>query len=96
MVVSRLSTDSRPDSVVFTPSWNPTTGTSCLTVFTEGMLPAPVEDPVFHGYSLGWYARSWSADSPPFLVVNPGRPCEAFFPATPAHWARHAFRARGS
>ncbi|MEU2856111.1 DUF1266 domain-containing protein [Streptomyces syringium] len=96
MVVSRLSADSHPDSVVFTPSWSPATGTSCLAVFTEGMLPAPVEDPVFYGYSLGWYARGWSASDPPFLVVNPGSPCEAFFPTTPAHramWQQHADRA---
>ncbi|MFI1259192.1 DUF1266 domain-containing protein [Streptomyces netropsis] len=97
MVVSRLSADSRPDSVVFTPSWRLATGTSCLVVLTEGMLPAPVEDPVFYGYSLGWYARGWGAGDPPFLAVNPGSPCEAFFPATPAHravWQQHADRAK--
>ncbi|MEV5240710.1 DUF1266 domain-containing protein [Streptomyces cinnamoneus] len=95
MVVSRASADAHPDSVVFTPSWNPQAKIACLAVFTEGMLPAPAEDPVFQGYSLGWYARVWEDRDPPFLVVNPGSPCEGVLPATPAHravWQRHAER----
>ncbi len=97
MTVPRQRADADPGSVVFTPYWNPQTGTTCVAVFTEGMLPAPVEDPVFYGYSLDWYATDWHISDPPFLVVNPGSPCEAFFPTTLAHrtiWGQHAERGR--
>ncbi|MFT2016693.1 DUF1266 domain-containing protein [Streptomyces sp. 796.1] len=93
---SRARVDAHPDSVVFTPYRDPRTRTDCLAVYTEGMLPAPVEDPVFHSGSLGWYARVWGAKDPQWLAVNPGSPCEAYFPTTTSHravWQQHAERA---
>ncbi|MER0242870.1 DUF1266 domain-containing protein [Streptomyces sp. HSW2009] len=93
---SRARVDARPDSVVFTPYRDPRTRTDCLAVYTEGMLPVPVEDPVFHSGSLGWYARVWGAKDPRWLAVNPGSPCEAYFPTTTSHravWQQHAERA---
>ncbi|MFC4516263.1 DUF1266 domain-containing protein [Streptomyces ehimensis] len=91
--VTRANADAETRTVPFTPYWNPQTGTPCLAVFTEGMLPPPAEDPVFCGYSLGWYARVWEPGDPPYLVVNPGSPCEAVIPANPAGreiWQWHA------
>ncbi|MFF7024517.1 DUF1266 domain-containing protein [Streptomyces klenkii] len=99
LAVSRRQADSAPDSVFFTPYWNPQTNTQCLAVFTEGMLPAPVPDPVFVARSLDWYGRAWEDADPPFLAVNPGSPCEAFLPTTPAHravWRQHHERARNA
>ncbi|MFE6780482.1 DUF1266 domain-containing protein, partial [Streptomyces sp. NPDC057676] len=90
---SRARVDTHPDTVVFTSYRDPRTRTDCLAVYTEGMLPAPAEDPVFHAGSLGWYARVWGPKDPPWLAVNPGSPCEAYFATTPAHralWQRHA------
>ncbi|WP_449479152.1 DUF1266 domain-containing protein [Streptomyces abikoensis] len=99
LAVSRQQADARPGSVVFAPYWNPQTRTQCLAVFTEGMLPVPVADPVLVAHSLGWYARVWEDADPAFLVVNPGSPCEALLPTTPAHravWQQHHDRARGA
>ncbi|MFH8785870.1 DUF1266 domain-containing protein [Streptomyces roseoverticillatus] len=99
LAVSRQRADAAPDSVFFAPYWNPQTRTQCLAVFTEGMLPAPVPDPVFVAHSLGWYARAWEDADPPFLAVNPGSPCEALLPTTPAHravWQQHHDRARSA
>ncbi|MGW1195131.1 DUF1266 domain-containing protein [Streptomyces sp. NPDC002536] len=99
LAVPRERADAEPPSVVFTPYRHPRTGIVCLAVFTEGMLPAPVADPVFCGYSLGWYAREWNDADPPYLAVNPGSPCEAIIPATAAHravWSEHADRVRTS
>ncbi|MEU1816727.1 DUF1266 domain-containing protein [Streptomyces roseifaciens] len=96
LAISRKQADAAPDSVFFSPYWSPQTRTECLAVFTEGMLPAPVADPVFEARSLGWYARAWETGDPPFLAVNPGSPCEAFLPTTPAHravWQQHRERA---
>ncbi|TVZ93579.1 DUF1266 domain-containing protein [Streptomyces sp. BK340] len=64
-------------------------------VYTEGMLPAPEPHRVFDRKSLGWFARGWEPTDPPWLVVNPGSPCEAFLPSAPPHsgaWAQHAER----
>ncbi|WP_424889523.1 DUF1266 domain-containing protein [Streptomyces sp. XH2] len=99
LAVSRRQADSAPDAVFFTPYWNPQTNTQCLAVFTEGMLPVPVPDPVFVSRSLEWYGRAWQDADPPFLAVNPGSPCEAFLPTTPAHravWRQHHERARNA
>ncbi|MEU3078478.1 DUF1266 domain-containing protein [Streptomyces laurentii] len=85
----RAYADANPDSVRFDPCWNPHTRTQCLVVYTAGMLPAPVEDPVFVTGSLGWFAKSWSPTDPPYLVVNPGSPCEGVLQAGEegrAHW----------
>ncbi|MEV4438378.1 DUF1266 domain-containing protein [Streptomyces sp. NPDC049577] len=99
LAVPRHHVEANPGSVLFMPYWNPRTGTQCLAVFTEGVLPAPVEDPVFCANSLGWYARVWEDRDPPFMVVNPGTPCEAVLPAGPAYratWTRHHERALGA
>ncbi|MCK1823357.1 DUF1266 domain-containing protein [Streptomyces sp. XM83C] len=65
-------------------------------VFTVGMLPAPDPYRVFDWEPLGWFARQWEPSDPPFLVVNPGSPCEAFLPTAPPNsgaWAQFADRA---
>ncbi|MFI8993666.1 DUF1266 domain-containing protein [Streptomyces sp. NPDC053542] len=90
---SRAAADAHPGTVRFQPYWDRRTGTLCLAAFTLGMLPAPVEDPVFWSGSLDWFARNWEAHDPPWLAVNPGSPCEAYFPTSPGHravWQRHA------
>ncbi|MEC4019283.1 DUF1266 domain-containing protein [Streptomyces sp. H27-D2] len=95
---SRARLDVRPETVVFTPYWDTRVRSSCLAVFTPGMLPAPVADPVLVSRSLNWYAESWKEGDPPLLAVNPGSPCEAFLATTPAHravWRRHADRVFG-
>ncbi|MER7400800.1 DUF1266 domain-containing protein [Streptomyces sp. NPDC000151] len=89
---SRAAADAHPGTVRFQPYWDQRTGTPCLAVFTAGMLPAPVEDPVFFSASLDWYARKWEPHDPPWLAVNPGSPCEAYFPTSPEHrtvWRQH-------
>ncbi|WP_236591800.1 DUF1266 domain-containing protein [Streptomyces sp. NHF165] len=81
---------------VFTPEWRPEIQAQCLVVYTTAMLPPPVEDPVFRYGSLGWLAEVWDRNDPPWLAVNPGSPCEAYFPASRAYcalWAEHAARA---
>lgn len=85
--------DSHPAEVQILPFFAPQVGGACVALYTEGVLPAPVEDPVFHSASLAWYAGAWDHTDPAWLVINPGTPCEAFFPTTPAHraqWQRHA------
>ncbi|MFE5294805.1 DUF1266 domain-containing protein [Streptomyces sp. NPDC056632] len=59
------------------------------------MLTAPVPDPVFDTCGLGWLATEWGPERPPYLVVNPGSPCEGILPASPeglALWQRHDAR----
>ncbi|CAM5355250.1 hypothetical protein SANTM175S_02167 [Streptomyces antimycoticus] len=88
---SRLQ--ARPGTVLFTPYWYPQVQANCLPLFTEGMLPAPHPETVYLSYSLGWFATEWEPDDPPWIVVNPGSPCETFFPTSPAHralWSGHA------
>ncbi|NUW42536.1 DUF1266 domain-containing protein [Nonomuraea rhodomycinica] len=93
----RATADSRPGWISYTPTyWGPHPGaTSKYLVFlTEGMLPAPVADPVFFQDDLGELADNWPQDDEG-LAINPGSPCGAFFPATAAHrltWRRHADR----
>ncbi|TVL91028.1 DUF1266 domain-containing protein [Streptomyces sp. SAJ15] len=90
---TRDHADSHPDTVTFIPHRHPQTGARYLAVFTEGMLPPPTPELVFHGGSLDWYARAWKESDPPWLAVNPGTPCEAFLPTSPerrADWRRHA------
>ncbi|MGV9313945.1 DUF1266 domain-containing protein [Streptomyces sp. NPDC003691] len=84
--------DAHPGEVQFLPDFSPQVGGPCLTVRTEGVLPAPVADPVYSSASLSWYAKAWDPGDPPWLAVNPGTPCEAYFLTTPAHraqWQRH-------
>ncbi|MEV1173379.1 DUF1266 domain-containing protein [Nonomuraea sp. NPDC049784] len=93
--MSRANADSRPGWVSYTPTyWDTQPGTKFLAFFTDGMLPAPAPDPVFFQDDLGELAQNWPRDDE-WLAINPGSPCEAFFPATAAHrlvWRRHAER----
>ncbi|RAJ55912.1 uncharacterized protein DUF1266 [Streptomyces sp. KhCrAH-43] len=93
MMQSRAYVDANPENTRFHPYWNPQTGTMCLAVYTGGMLPPPVADPVYNSYYLGWFAKTWEQNDPPYLVVNPGSPCEGILPAGPegrALWQHHA------
>ncbi len=79
----------------FTTRWDVRAGAYCRSVFTPGMLPAPEADPVFVRRTLKNFASDWP-DEGTWLLVNPGSPCEAYFPATMAHralWRQHAERA---
>ncbi|MFH7596807.1 DUF1266 domain-containing protein [Streptomyces racemochromogenes] len=93
MMQSRAHVDANPGSSLFHPYWNPGTQTMCLAVYTAGMLPQPLPDPVYNGYDLDWFAEVWTTQDPPYLVVNPGSPCEGVLPAGPegrALWRRHS------
>ncbi|WP_432009786.1 DUF1266 domain-containing protein [Streptomyces cucumeris] len=93
---TRLQT--HPRTVRFTPYWYQQVGAECLPVFTEGMLPAPHPETVFLSQSLEWFADEWRPGDPPWIVINPGTPCETFFPAGPAQralWKQHAQNAPG-
>ncbi|WP_282696373.1 DUF1266 domain-containing protein [Streptomyces sp. CC208A] len=92
VVQSRTLSDAEPDTFYWHPTWNPGTRSDCLAVYTAGMLPAPVPDPVFDTCDLGWLAERWGPTKPPYLVVNPGSPCEGVIPASPeglALWRWH-------
>lgn len=92
MMQSRAYVDTSSGHSRFHPYWNPRTQTMCLAVYTAGMLPAPQPDPVYNGYTLGWLARVWEPHDPPYLVVNPGSPCEGVLPAGPEGrqlWQQH-------
>ncbi|WP_237518734.1 DUF1266 domain-containing protein [Streptomyces sp. SID5910] len=59
------------------------------------MLPTPTPDQVFDVHSLRWFADVWGPGDPPYIVVNPGTPCEAWLPAAPPHsaaWAQYSER----
>ncbi|MEU4698650.1 DUF1266 domain-containing protein [Nonomuraea dietziae] len=93
--MSRARADARPGWVSYTTTyWGPGPGARCLAFFTDGMLPAPVPDPVFFEVDLDQLVKDWPQEDP-WLAINPGSPCGAFFPATAAHrqvWRRHADR----
>ncbi|MFJ5709106.1 DUF1266 domain-containing protein [Streptomyces sp. NPDC093105] len=92
VVQSRTLSDAEPDTFHWHPTWSPQTRSNCLAVYTAGMLPAPVADPVFDTCDLGWFAKVWGPTKPPYLVVNPGSPCEGVLPASPdgiALWKWH-------
>ncbi|MFD5575446.1 hypothetical protein ACFWJA_47300, partial [Streptomyces cadmiisoli] len=76
MMQSRAYVDANGSNTRFHPYWNPQTQTMCLAVYTGGMLPPPVADPVYNCYDLRWFAEVWNQNDPPYLVVNPGSPCE--------------------
>ncbi|MFI9204711.1 DUF1266 domain-containing protein [Streptomyces sp. NPDC053048] len=93
--MSRAFADANPGKVRAGVYWEPRMGVECYAYFTQGMLPAPVEDPVFYSDTLDELVDYWPRPDA-WLAVNPGTPCEAFFPATPAHravWKEHADRA---
>ncbi|MEU1949401.1 DUF1266 domain-containing protein [Streptomyces sp. NPDC059474] len=89
----RARADSRPGTVRFTPQWNTHLRADCLALFTEGILPPPDPELVFQSMTLEWYASVWDEKEAPWIAINPGTPCEAFFPAatpeTRAVWRRH-------
>ncbi|MFF0450095.1 DUF1266 domain-containing protein [Streptomyces sp. NPDC004609] len=98
MAEPRALADAVPRRMEFTPYYAPQLGHQYAAVYTEGMLPAPVADPVYFSGSLDWYARVWADSDPEWLAVNPGSPSEAFFPTSPAHralWRRHAAGGEG-
>ncbi|MDK1472501.1 DUF1266 domain-containing protein [Streptomyces sp. 549] len=77
------------------PFWNKSLGSHCMAYYTDGMLPVPGDNPVYEGESLRSLASSWPSDRW-WLAVNPGTPCEAYFPGTMAHrvqWRAHAEQA---
>ncbi|MFI9305281.1 DUF1266 domain-containing protein [Streptomyces triculaminicus] len=87
--------DSHPGRVKVGSYWEPRLGRECYAFLTHGVLPAPVENPVFFTDDLEGVAGFWP-EPDVWLAINPGTPCEAFFPATPAHravWKEHAQRA---
>lgn len=87
--------DANPGSILASVYWEPRMGVECYAYFTRGMLPAPVEDPVFYRTSLASIVDYWPRPHA-WLAVNPGTPCEAFFPAAPAQralWAEHTRKA---
>lgn len=93
--VFRDKADAHPEGTY--PCYRHDTNTSARRweVFTHGMLPAPVPDIVYAEARLSWFARAWTASSPPTIVINPGSPCELALPHGPAHsteWSRHAER----
>jgi hypothetical protein len=94
--MSRSQADSRQDWNFYNPvRWDPRHGVRSLVFLTDGMLPAPVPDPVFFRTDLAALAHDWPGGEA-WLAVNPGSPCEAFFPTTAAHrqvWRRHTERA---
>lgn len=109
--MSRLRMDANPGKLVLDPTWHPAVRAECVSVFTEGMLPEPAPTPVYFSAGLDWYANAleqyasslgWFARRlgrrtfPPYLIVNPGTPCQAAFPTGRDHlgaWRQHAFAA---
>nr|WP_254879110.1 DUF1266 domain-containing protein [Streptomyces sp. NA04227] len=95
-LVPRAVADARPGQWGPAPVWNPHTGTPVLALYTAGMLPAPLADPVFVSCELAAPARHLGhPGDPPWLVVNPDSPCEGYFPTTPWHrsvWQHHVER----
>jgi hypothetical protein len=96
-LVSRSWLDARAGRIPArqAPVWRPEVQGWCAAVYTQAMLPAPIEDPVFVSVGLDELAFDWSHEDPPWLAVNPGSPCEAYFSAVPgcrALWRQHADR----
>ncbi|MEU1662326.1 DUF1266 domain-containing protein [Streptomyces sparsogenes] len=96
---SKARLDAHPTTLRCTPYWYPQVRANCLPILTEGMLPPPDHDAdtVFNCEPLDWFARTWQNGSTTWIVINPGSPCEVFFPATPTHralWHGHVERAQ--
>jgi hypothetical protein len=87
--------EAHPGTYLCTPYWYSQVRANCLPILTEGMLPAPDAETAFRRTSLDWLADGWRDSATSWIVVNPGSPCEVFFPATPAHralWQQHVRR----
>ncbi|MGW0992683.1 DUF1266 domain-containing protein [Streptomyces sp. NPDC002523] len=90
--IRRDKAEAAPDTSYAVWEFHPHVGGEIWAVYTPGMLPAPEPHRVFDRSSLGWLAKAWKPGRPPWIVVNPGSPCEAFLPAAPPHsaaWAQH-------
>ncbi|MFG3253131.1 DUF1266 domain-containing protein [Streptomyces sp. NPDC048172] len=84
------------DGHPFYVHWSTEIGAYCVALFTPAMLPAPCPDYVYCSESLGWLADTPLERTAPWIAVNPGTPCEAYFPTGPesrALWRYHAERA---
>ncbi|MEV5506477.1 DUF1266 domain-containing protein [Streptomyces orinoci] len=94
--VSRGNAETAPDR----PSWRsyplPQVRGHGYVFHTPGMLPAPTADPVYYSRRLSEVAERWPDPTVPWLAVNPGTPCEAFFPASPGHRAVWQQRFQGT
>lgn len=97
---SRAWVDAHPGRVHFSPYWDPRLQARCLALYTEGMLPAPDGgDLVFHSDPLEWFAETWHEGRGQWMAINPGSPCEAYFPTASenrALWLRHTAPVVGS
>ncbi|MFG2830180.1 DUF1266 domain-containing protein [Streptomyces sp. NPDC048434] len=65
---------------------DPATGGKCIPVLTRGMLPPWQPQQFFDRVSMEELAQDWPNDKWR-LAVNPGTPCAAYLPASPAHRA---------
>ncbi|MEU1802349.1 DUF1266 domain-containing protein [Streptomyces sp. NPDC019937] len=84
-----------PGTYLCTPYWYSQVRANCLPLLTHGMLPAPDAETAFCRTDLGWLADGWRDSDTSWIVINPGSPCEVFFPATPSHralWQQHVRR----
>ncbi|MHB9859408.1 DUF1266 domain-containing protein [Streptomyces sp. YIM S03343] len=89
--IRRDAADSEQSATVPVFGRDPRTGGLIWAVYTEGMLPPPEPHRVFDWNRLAWFAKVWQPGDPPYVVVNPGSPCEAFLPSAPpysAAWAQ--------
>ncbi|WP_405701840.1 DUF1266 domain-containing protein [Streptomyces sp. NBC_00069] len=93
--MARGYADTHPTSVLLETKYFPQVGAHAYVAYTAGMLPAPTPDGVFKRQNLAWFADSFGPGDPPYLAIDPGSPCEAFLPASPAdravwnaHWDR--------
>ncbi|MBT2455762.1 DUF1266 domain-containing protein [Streptomyces sp. ISL-86] len=90
--LARAYADAHPTKVLLEPLYFPQAGAYCYVAYTAGMLPVPSPDGVFKRQSLSWFSGSFEPGDPAFLAINPGSPCEAFLPSSPAHravWDHH-------
>ncbi|MDT0347721.1 DUF1266 domain-containing protein [Streptomyces litchfieldiae] len=91
--MSRELMDAVPGTIPFRPFRDPKFDGLALAVFTRGMLTPPTGDHVFERSDLASLAKVWPK-SVRWLAVNPGTPVEAFLPADPKRWKKHARNAR--
>ena len=76
--------------------WSREVGAHCVALHTPALLPAPDPEFVYCGESLGRLADSPLERYASWIAVNPGTPCEAYFPTGPdsrALWRHHVDRA---
>ncbi|WP_244184592.1 DUF1266 domain-containing protein [Streptomyces cellostaticus] len=91
--IQRDKADSEPSATYRVFGYDLRAGGEIWAIYTVGMLPAPEPHRIFECRTFGWFARVWKSTDPPWIVVNPGSPCEAFLPSAPPHsgnWARYS------